>query len=84
LPATDPTPEELQRELEAVRAAAPPLPEPPRSKATKFVAATVILWILVILGFLAAWQVMNPSQPRPTGTAVDVGADDDGDLSDDD
>jgi len=60
---TPPSPEDLQRELERVRAAQPVAPGKPapslREHLIKGALRGVLLWLLLILVFLAAWYFLN-------------------------
>jgi hypothetical protein len=62
-----PSPEDLQRELERVRAASPPLgaspQQPPiRKLLFKGLLRLLLLWGALILMFLAIWQFLGPSK----------------------
>jgi hypothetical protein len=60
---TPPSPEDLQRELERVRAAQPVAPGKPAPSLgehlIKGALRGVLLWLLLIFVFLAAWYFLN-------------------------
>ena len=60
---TPPSPEDLERELERVRAAEPPAPGRAapslREHLIKGALRTVLLWLLLVLVFLAVWHFLN-------------------------
>jgi hypothetical protein len=79
-PVTPPTPgspteQELQRELEQVRAAQPPDPGTPSSAVAapptlaqvlrRRLLKTLGLWLLLVVAFLAIWQFLVPAVPQP-------------------
>jgi hypothetical protein len=59
-----PWPTDLQQELEAVRAASPaPVlpPNVPLPAKTRHPAWKLLLWVVLVVLFLAIWQLLQPS-----------------------
>jgi hypothetical protein len=66
-PGDPPTADDLERELEALRAVQPPAPLQPSvgNIVKRRVLRAVIVWMVLVVALLALWQILVPGVSRP-------------------